>query len=174
MFLDPHDQLPSARSTIANGVDQPEIVFWYHARMGAYKRKPLACFLLLLAIFLQGMLPFLHAHTGLTAITGVHAPDARVYDYSIESRTHFSQTSLTDEEESVVKVGVGLSHKDNDPTVSRNGFNDTDLSRLPRPVLNLARITRPAREHSRSFIFYASERLPPPALAPPAQTYSFM
>ena len=147
-----------------------EIFFMYHENMGTCTRKPVAYFLLLLAILLQGILPFLHAHTGLSAITGIHTPDARAVDYPTRTHSSFKQVFQTDEEASVIKVGAGLSHKDSEPAFDLNGFNNVFQNKLPRPILDLYLSTLTATAHKLDVNFYSSERLPPPTLAPPTQT----
>lgn len=141
----------------------------YHKKMGFYQRKSVAYFLLLLAIFLQGFLPFLHAHTGLSAITGIHTPDTRAYDYSIKKHSSFEQIVQTDEDASVVKVGAGLSLKDSDTLLDLSSFNNLFWGKFHRPTLDLYLSTLSAISDRLDGHFYSSERLPPPAMAPPAQ-----
>ena len=134
------------------------------------KRSPFVGFVLLLAILLQGVMPFLHAHTGVSTVTGIHAPEAQVTDYSSAKRLSFEHLSKTDEESSLVKVGAGRSNEDTELAV--------DLISLPASLADApakAAVVRRIGVGLQLFAwqgapFYDSEKYPPPALAPPTQT----
>ena len=76
--------------------------------MWSKKRGFSLSFLLLLVIVLQGMIPFLHAHTGISSLTGVHAPDLMVSHHQVYDNAKLQLASKSTEESFAVQVGSEL------------------------------------------------------------------
>ncbi len=131
-------------------------------------RKSILGLVLLLVIFLQGMTPFLHAHTGLSSRTGLHTPDASIGHAQVHKNTSVELNSKLDDESYVVQVGSGLSNEYEKLTLShilvRNVFWCVTKPNLTSFVTSFQ------SESIRVLLsFYRSEAHPPPSLAPPAQ-----
>lgn len=142
----------------------------YYDQMATLKRNPFVDLVLLLAILLQGVVPFLHAHTGVSTVTGIHAPEAQLIDYSATKRLSFEHLSKTDEESSVVKVGAGRSNEDSE-LATHLISPSASLADVPAKVA----VVRQIGVGPQIFVWqgaplYDSEKYPPPALAPPTQT----
>ena len=141
-----------------------------HARMVAIKRSLFAGFVLLLAILLQGVTPFLHAHIGVSTVTGIHAPEARATDYSVIKRLSLEYLSETDEDSSVVTVGAERSNEDTKLAVNLARLS-VSLTDVPAKPTVMRRIGIGLQTFAwQSLPLYDSEKHPPPALAPPTQT----
>ena len=130
--------------------------------------KILVRFMLLLVIALQGMLPFLHAHTGKSSVTGIHAPDFNVSHHHTNQSSRLEFASKSSEESFAVQVGSELSNED-----ERLAFGQIFIRNVfwvlnkPSATINFtAFLAAPDREQ---LSFYRSEHYPPPSLAPPTQ-----
>lgn len=142
----------------------------YHFNMSQLKGKFLFKFVLFLAVFLQGVMPFLHAHTGVSTITGLHAPEIVANYHSFDHSAFFTEASKPSDESTIVKVGIARANENVDlsfipaclaiilATVSSQQFTRLFTGFLPEPA------------HRFGFSFYSSESYPPPTLAPPTHT----
>ena len=134
------------------------------------KGKPLFGFLLFLAVFLQGVMPFIHAHTGVSSTTGLHAPEIPAIYHSIDNPEFFIEASKPADDSAIVKVGTARTNENVDI-----GFNPVCLAVILATVL-CQKLTMlfagilPAPTHRIGFSFYRSESYPPPTLAPPIYT----
>jgi hypothetical protein len=134
--------------------------------MWSKKRESLLGLLLLLVIVLQGMIPFLHAHTGLSSLSGIHTPDSIVsYHHTYQSASP-ELASTSPEESFVVQVGSVLSNEDERLKLGqfyvRNVFFDL---KKPAVTPNLSLVLTASNRAPLSI--YSSEAYPPPGLAPP-------
>ncbi|WVH09645.1 MAG: hypothetical protein EoVTN8_1077 [Fluviibacter phosphoraccumulans EoVTN8] len=80
--------------------------------MWVKQRTYLLGFMLLLVVLPQGMVPFLHAHTGKSPVTGTHAPLSNVSEYKIHNSSELGLYSRSSEESYAVQVGSELSNED--------------------------------------------------------------
>lgn len=142
----------------------------YHFCMLQLKGKPLYRFVLFLAVFLQGVMPFIHAHTGTSTITGLHAPELRADYHSIGYPSLITEASKPADESTIVKVGTARANEKVDL-----GFVPACLAVILAAVfsqqlilLSAGMLSTPARRLG--FRFYSSESYPPPSLAPPVHT----
>ena len=140
----------------------------YDPRMLSKKRDSFLGLLLLLVIFLQGIMPFLHAHTGFSSESGFHTPDASVIHAQVHKSTILELTTKSVDESYAVQIGSGLSNEVEKFDLihffvraifwSATKSNETTLLTTFQPESNKARSS-----------FYRSEAYPPPSLAPPTQ-----
>ena len=136
--------------------------------MWVKQRTYLLGFMLLLVVLLQGMVPFLHAHTGKSSVTGIHAPLSNLSEYKINNSSELGLYSRSSEESYAVQVGSELSNEDDGlalgQTFVRYVFWVLDKA---SPTVNFTSfVVAPDRE---PLSFYSSEHYPPPSLAPPTQ-----
>ena len=136
--------------------------------MFGIKNKTLLLFVLLLAICLQGILPFLHAHRGDSSQSGLHTPDGVASSYQSHQSTETELVSKSNDESCVIQIGSELSKElekfDLIHTLVRTAFWSATKSNVT------IQSTRFQQEPNRVRLsFYRSEADPPPSLAPPTQ-----
>ena len=132
------------------------------------QRTHLLGFMLLLVVLLQGMVPFLHAHTGKSSVTGIHAPLPSYSErYSYES-TELTLASKPSDESYAVQVGSELSNEDDGLALGQTFVRYVFwvLDKASSTVNFTLFVVAPDRE---PLSFYGSEHYPPPSLAPPTQ-----
>ncbi len=136
--------------------------------MFGIKNKTLLLFVLLLAICLQGILPFLHAHRGHSSLSGLHTPDGIASSYQSHQSSNVELVSKSDDESYVVQIGSELSKELEKfsliHTLVRSAFWSATK---PNSTTLLTRFQ--PEPHSVRLSFYDSEADPPPSLAPPTQ-----
>lgn len=136
--------------------------------MWVKQRTYLLGFMLLLVVLLQGMVPFLHAHTGKSSVTGIHAPLSNISENKIHNSSELGLYSRSSEESYAVQVGSELSNEDNGLALGQTFVRyvvwvlDKALSTVNLTVFVGATDREPLS-------FYSSEHYPPPSLAPPTQ-----
>ena len=136
--------------------------------MFGIKNKTLLLFVLLLAICLQGILPFLHAHRGHSSQSGLHTPDGIASSYLSHQSTETELVSKSDDESYVVQIGSELSKELEKFSLIHTLVRTAFWSATKPNVTTLA--TRFQQEPNRVRLsFYRSEADPPPSLAPPTQ-----
>lgn len=139
--------------------------------MARLKWKPFVELLLLLAILLQGLLPFLHAHTGFSSRSGLHTPDAVISHVQAHSNTNPALTSKSEEESSVVQIGSGLSNEDERLALTHLIGRDVFWS-ITKPNITSFLASFPSEPNRALLSFYRSEAHPPPSIAPPASQHA--
>ena len=140
----------------------------YDSGMLSKKRGSFLGLLLLLVIFLQGIMPFLHAHTGFSSESGFHTPDASLIHAQIHKSTSVELTTKSDDESYVVQIGSELSKELEKFSLIHTLVRTAFWSATKPNVTTLA--TRFQQEPNRVRLsFYRSEADPPPSLAPPTQ-----
>jgi hypothetical protein len=137
--------------------------------MASYRWKPFVGLILLLAVFLQGVTPFLHAHTGISTLTGIHAPDASAQDHAVKQTPGFEQATRANEESFAVTVEPGISDEDNNLTLSSIALASIFLGEVTKITAKLYKSILLEFSQRLVYSFYSSESYPPPALAPPAR-----
>jgi len=133
------------------------------------KGKPFLGFVLFLLVFLQGVMPFVHAHTGVSSITGIHTPEARSGFHSLKESLCFVETSKAVDESTVVTVGAArIDEKESLNLCDVHVFR-VSVRPLVRPLVK-SHLNVLTRFRDRLVLgFYKSETHPPPTLAPPSQ-----
>ena len=136
--------------------------------MWVKQRTYLLGFMLLLVVLLQGMVPFLHAHTGKSSVTGIHAPLSNVSEYKIHNSSELGLYSRSSEESYAVQVGSELSNEDDGLVLGQTFLRYVFwvLDKASSTVNFTLFVAAPDRE---PLSFYSSEHYPPPSLAPPTQ-----
>lgn len=142
----------------------------YDCAMLQLKGKPLFRLVLVLAVFLQGIMPFLHAHTGVSTITGLHAPEVVANYHSFDNSAFFTEASKPSDESTIVKVGIARANENVDlsfiPVCLAIILATLSSQQFPRLFTGYL----PKTAHRFGFSFYSSESYPPPTLAPPTRT----
>lgn len=139
-------------------------------RMCWLKRKPFLIFMLLLAVFLQGVLPFIHAHTGVSSISGIHTPEAQTNPVSIKNTLTFLKVSKAGEESNVVTVGTARLAENDDLSLGLEDVYQVLDRVIAQPAAKPDLIAFSTACDGLVLSFYSSESYPPPALAPPSHT----
>ena len=142
----------------------------YYSKMCWLKGKPFLILMLFLAVFLQGALPFIHAHTGLSSITGIHTPEAQSNPLSIKNTLSFVKVSKAGEESTVVTVGTARLAENDDLSRGLEDVYQVFDRVFTQPTTKPDLIAFSTTSDGLVFSFYSSESYPPPALAPPSHT----
>lgn len=115
-------------------------------------------------------MPFIHAHTGVSSTTGIHAPEIRANYHSIDNPEFFIEASKPADDSTIVKVGTARTNENVDL-----GFIPVCLAVILaivfcQQIITLFAGMLPEPAHRIGFSFYSSESYPPPTLAPPIYT----
>jgi hypothetical protein len=135
--------------------------------MWAKKRTTFLGFILLLVFLLQGMVPFLHAHTGMSSHSGLHSPSSLSSHHQISEIASSELASISPEESFAVQVETGLS-KEHQLLVLGETFIRNAVWALTKPTSTIVLTSFLTVLNREPQTFYSSEALPPPSIAPPA------
>ena len=115
-------------------------------------------------------MPFIHAHIGVSSITGIHTPEVWSEHHVSKGDSPFLQASKTGDDSIVVTVGTARVAEKDHLYLTATGFPQVFVRLLAVPPA--ASYTNPWRSlrHRSVLTFYRSESYPPPTLAPPAQS----
>lgn len=133
--------------------------------MVVLRSKPLLVITLFLAVVLQGLMPFLHAHTGASSQVGIHLHNSSAgVQSAVNLETQKALLSSTSGESP--EVGVPASRQN-----EQLAFDLPDLLVLVFLAFPLASffVYRNLLGAESVFLFHKlqAQNLPPPALAPP-------
>lgn len=121
-----------------------------------------------LVVFLQGVMPFIHAHTGLSSVTGIHTPEVRTNKLVLKSVSSFKHVSKSSDESAAIQVGTAKANENTDLALSAVEFVTAFAYLVFKPTDTLLIARSTVFVDRTSFGFYSSESYPPPSLAPPS------